>query len=263
MSDQPADAPALASPEPGESPRVEPKPPGAGWSQNKFVFFVAVALVLHVALIFMLGSKKQIVPRAVTNVPHLQIADNASELIALDDPTLFARPNVHDFVTAFWQRPPVVHQPLFNWTEAPRFLSPAPEKLGAVFRRFMQTNPPAERPLDFKPAPKASEPANFFAAALPPATTLQLAGDLARRRLLSQVELPSIQVNDVILPSKVQVLVDPAGNVASTVLLESSAVEAADQRALQLARNLRFAPAPRLMFGEIIFNWHTVPTNAP
>ena len=24
-----------------------------------------------------------------------------------------------------------------------------------------------------------------------------------------------------------------------------------------------FAPTPRLMFGEIIFTWHTVPTNAP
>jgi TonB family protein len=58
-------------------------------------------------------------------------------------------------------------------------------------------------------------------------------------------------------------LVDPAGNVVSAILLESSTFDAADQRALQLARNLRFAPAPRLMLGEIIFNWHTVPTNAP
>jgi outer membrane biosynthesis protein TonB len=69
----------------------------------------------------------------------------------------------------------------------------------------------------------------------------------------------------VIAPSKVQALVDTAGNV-SPVLLESSANAAADQIALQLARNLRFAPAPRLMFGEIIFTWHTVPvtaTNAP
>jgi hypothetical protein len=33
----------------------------------------------------------------------------------------------------------------------------------------------------------------------------------------------------------------------------------ADQLALQLARQLRFAPAPQLMFGRIIFNWHTVP----
>ena len=95
---------------------------------------------------------------------------------------------------------------------------------------------------------------------------MQISGELAQRPLLSQVELPSIPVNDVIPPSKVQALVDTAGNVASAVLLESSKLDTADQRALQIARNLRFAPAPRLMFGEITFTWHTVPvasTNAP
>ena len=67
----------------------------------------------------------------------------------------------------------------------------------------------------------------------------------------------------MIAPSKVQALVNTDGNVASAVLLESSSLADADQRALQLVRNLRFAPASRLMFGEIIFTWHTVPTNAP
>ena len=74
------------------------------------------------------------------------------------------------------------------------------------------------------------------------------------------------RVNDVIAPSKVQVLVDEAGNGASVVVLESSGLPEADQRALRLARNLRFAPAPALTFGEITFRWHTLPaasTNAP
>jgi hypothetical protein len=42
--------------------------------------------------------------------------------------------------------------------------------------------------------------------------------------------------------------------------------DAADQRALELAGTLRFAPSSRLTFGKLIFNWHTVPpaaTNAP
>jgi hypothetical protein len=50
------------------------------------------------------------------------------------------------------------------------------------------------------------------------------------------------------------------------VLLQSSEDAEADRLALDLARTLQFAPADRLMFGEIIFNWHTVPvaiTNAP
>jgi TonB family protein len=169
-------------------------------------------------------------------------------------------------VTVFWQRTPVVNQPSFHWTEAPHYLLPAPEKFGAAFREFMQTNRLPERPLNFKPAPQLSELVIAYQDLLPQKTTLQVSGDLAQRRRLNQIELPSISVNDVIAPSKVQALVDPAGNVASTVLLESSMSATADQRALQLARNLRFAPASRLMFGEIIFTWHTVPvasTNEP
>jgi TonB family protein len=57
----------------------------------------------------------------------------------------------------------------------------------------------------------------------------------------------------------VQVLVDAAGNVVSTVLLTPSGYDAADQRALELARALRFTPSSSLTFGRIIFNWHTVP----
>ena len=44
--------------------------------------------------------------------------------------------------------------------------------------------------------------------------------------------------------------------------LKSPADAGADQRALQLVRKLRFAPASQLMFGEVTFIWHTVPTNA-
>ncbi len=268
-----------------------PQEQGAGWTRNKLLFFIGFALAVHVALICIFETKQKIVPRAVTGVPHLQLADNANELIALGDPTLFARPNAHDFVTAFWQRPLTVRQPDFRRTEDPLYLPPAPKQFGAVFREFLQTNPPPARPLDFKPEPDLGEPVVAFDAAMPQTTTVQISGDLAQRRLLGQIEFttnngavaitgytpagrnsmipaatrgwPVIPVNDVIAPSTVQALVDTAGNVTSTVLLESSTLDAADQQALQLARHLRFAPAPRLMFGEIIFNWHTVPTNAP
>ena len=259
MSDRSADSPVLASPTQGEGWLAGPKPPGEGWTRNKFFFFIAFALVVHVALIIIFGTKKQIAPRAATNVPHLQLADSDNEIIALGDPTLFARPNARDFVTAFWQRAPVVNQPSFHWTEAPHYLLPAPGEFGAAFLAFMQTNRLPERLLNFKPAPRLSDMLIAYQDLLPQKTTLQISGDLAQRRRLNEIELPSISVNDVIAPSKVQALVDPAGNVASTVLLESSTSAKADQRALQLARDLRFAPAARLMFGEIIFTWHTVP----
>jgi len=254
MSDQPADSPALAPP-----PRSE------GWTRNKFIFLIALALGLHVALIFIFGTKKPIVPRAVGPVPHLRLADRADEFIALTDPTLFALPHANDFSAAVWLKTPAIPPTTNRWTEPPGEL-PAPEKLGAAFGEFMRTNRFAELPLDFKPEPKLSEATVPFETALPPATTLQIAGSLAQRRLLHQIELPSLPCNDVIAPSRVQALVDEAGNVVSVVLLPSDNslegaghYDVADQLALQLARQLRFAPAPQLMFGRIIFNWHTVP----
>jgi hypothetical protein len=282
MSNAPADSPAgpppsgdnwLAEPKrPGETwlaespPPAEdwlagPKPPSEGWTKKKFFLVLAFVLVLHVALIFLFGTKKQIVPRAVTNVPHLQLPDKPNELTALSDPTLFVRPNAHDLVTIFWRHIPAVTQPNFTWTEDPRYLPPAQEDFGIALRKYENKNDAAEFPLNFKPEPKSIAPPVAYFAPVPQVTTMQISGELAQRRLLNTIELPSPQYNDVIDRSKVQVLVDTAGNVFSPVLLESCGVGEIDQRALQLARYLRFAPAPQLTFGEITFTWHTVPTN--
>jgi TonB family protein len=99
-----------------------------------------------------------------------------------------------------------------------------------------------------------------------PNSTLQITGDLAQRRLLAEINLPSLPGNDVLRPGKVQALVDAAGSVISVALLESSGLELADSNALATARSARFAPASRLTVGQMIFNWRTVPppaTNAP
>lgn len=281
MSNPPADSPAvspngdgwLAEPrpssenwpagpgQPGEGWPAGPKPPTEGWTRRKFFLVLAFVLVLHIALIFLLSTKKQIVPRAVTDVPHLQLANKANEIIALGDPTLFARPNAHDLITAFCRHIPAVSQPDFTWTEPPRYLPPTPQDFGVALSEFVRNREAAKFPLNFKPAPKLVTPDVAYNAPVPQATTMQISGELAQRRLLNTIKLPSPPYNDVIDASKVQVLVDTAGNVASAVLLKTCGVDEIDQRALQLARNLRFAPAPRLMLGEITFTWHTVPAN--
>jgi len=270
--------------EPAASP---PPPPPAegwlaaprsaeGWSRNKFVFFIAIAFALHVALIFIFGTKKQIVPRAAAgaaaNVPHLRLVANTDPLIALGDPTLFARPSAHDLAAAFWRRPAIVPLPNFNWTEAPRYLA-APEDLGGALRQFLRANPPPVFSLNLKPAPKLIEPAGGIAEAMPQMTTMQVSGALARRKLLTPFEPPTLALNGVLAPSHAQVLVDAAGNVFSAVLLppdgamaDASRSDKADAAALTFVQSLRFAPAPQPTFGEITFRWHTVPvtsTNTP
>ena len=248
---------------------AEPKLPGEGWSRSRWIFLIAFVLAAHVAFIFIFGTKKQIVSRAVKNVPQLQLADDASELIALDDPTLFALPHANDFASAVWLRTPTNVPPDFRWTVPMNWLTLDAEKLGATFNQFMQTNQFAEFQPDFKPEPQLAEPVLPVESAPPQNSTLNIFGELKSRRLLNQVNVPSLPYNDVIAASRVQVLVDPAGNVFSTVLLpsensaeESGRYDVADQRALELARTARFAPAAQLTFGELIFSWHTVPAAA-
>ena len=221
----------------------------------------------------MFGARKQIVPRTVTNAPTLKLADGSNELLALNDPTLFALPHPEDFAGGMWSPAPVVEPPTFRWTESPRWLPLSADELVAVFNRFMQTNQFAGLALEFKPPPNSARRWCPWSRRSPKASTLRVEGDLARRRLLTPMNLPSWPYADVIAPSRVQVLVDDAGDVVSAVLLPSDNslevlghYDAADQRALELARAARFAPASHLTIGQLIFNWRTVPppaTNSP
>jgi TonB family protein len=250
--------------EPFLSGPVGPKVPAEGWSRQRWFFFIFLALAAHLAFLFLFGTKKQIRPRPVTNPFQLRLADSASELVALDDPTLFVLPHVNDFASAVWLKTPATALPDFRWPAPANWLPLAVGELGVPFQQFMQTNQFAAKPFkpDFTPEPLLTEPFSPLASLLPQRSTFQVGGELAHRRLLNQITVPSLAVNDVLLPSKVQVLVNTAGNVASVVVLESSGLNSADTTALALARKVRFAPAPQLAFGELIFNWHTVPVAA-
>ena len=270
-------APGLAGSETQPENRGEgwpgaPNPSGEDWSWRRWLALVTLVFAAQVALIFVLGEKQFPPARAVTKVPQFALADSSSELIALDDPTLFALPHVNDFASAVWRQMPVAPQPSFRWTEPPGELqSPAAENLCAVFARFMQTNAFTAPSLDFKPEPKLSEPVLSFQPVFADNSALHIEGELAQRKWLNPVSLPSWPYADVVAPSRVQVLVDAAGEVVSAVLLPpdnpGEVHDAdADQRALELARVARFAPASRLTSGQLIFDWHTVAppaTNSP
>ena len=238
-------------------------PSAAGWNWKKTFLVILFAFVAHLALVSLLGAKKNAVPRPVKNVPVFHLADNASEFVRLTDPTLFARSPAEDFSAAAGASQPVGEPPSFHWTETPPFLAPAVSTLGAAFNAFMQTNRFVTTVLNFKPPPLPGPLLTTSEPLLPQISTWQLGGEIAGRRLLNPLTAPTPMVNDVLEPSRVQLLVDTDGNIVSAVLLDASGDNNTDQTALTLARTLRFAPAARLMFGEIIFYWHTVPTNAP
>lgn len=229
------------------------------WPRRRWLTLIALVFAAHVGLIFLFGEKAEIVPRPVTNVPTLKLANDSDELLALNGPTLFALPNLKDFASYVWLKMPDVKQPSFRFTESPRWLPLSAENLGVTFSQFMQTNYFLGYQLNFKPPPELSEPVLPVESALSQNSTLQIGGELAQRKLLNEINPPSLPFNDVILPSKVQALVDTGGNVVSVVLLESSGLDTADQRALEIARAARFAPATSLTVGQMIFNWRTIP----
>jgi hypothetical protein len=257
---------------PEAPPRREPQGKGP-WTRGRWLTLIALVFAAHVALLFVFGGRKQIVPRAVTNVPTLKLADDSSEWIALNDPTLFALPHQKDFASAIGLQTAALKQPSFRWTEPPRWLSLSADELGMAFNQFMQTNRFASFELQLKPPLKLSAPLLPIKPMLAQNSTLRVEGELAQRQSPSPINLTNWPYANVIAPSKVQVLVDAAGNVVSTVLLPPDSgftaadqYEKADQRALDLARAVRFTPSSHLTVGRMIFNWHTVPminTNEP
>jgi TonB family protein len=246
MNEAPADS-ALAGPPPDES-----------WPRARWLKFIVVIFTAQVALLFILGENKPVVPRVVTSAPTVRFADGTGELLALNDPTLFVLPQQRDFAAAGCLKTPDIKPPPLRWTEPPRWLPLSADSLGAAFGEFMQNQFFPAQPLNFKPEPELTAPM-VAGPALAQNSTLRVAGELAQRQLPAPVNLPSWPHADVLAPCVVQALVDAAGNVVSTVILSPSGDDTADQRALDLARALRFAPAPRPTVGNIIFNWHTVP----
>ena len=249
----------------------EARPHGKGkWPLSRWLMLIVLVLAAHVVLIFAFGGRKPATPRAVTNVPALALANGSNEWLILNDPTLFALPSREGFAAA-WLEPPHVEFHRQEWTEPPRWLQLPGEELGAIFNQFMQTNPFATFQFELKPPPRLTVPLVPPEPGFAETSTLHIEGDLARRPLLTPMELPSWPYTDVIAPSNVQVLVNAAGEVVSAVLLPSDNPGEvhdadADQRALALARAARFAPAPGLTVGRLIFDWCTVApaaTNAP
>ena len=248
------------------SPDCAARPPekNAGW--QRLVCVAVFFFRAQLALVFFLGAKKQNVPRAVANIPHFSLAENPGELIALGDPALFALPHANDFSAKIWTRTPAVAPPDFRWQEPPRWLALNPKNLGAALNHYLQTNAAAETPLNFKPPPQPDVPEVAAETFFPENSALQLGGALAQRKLLSPIAPPTLAWNDVLAPSRVQLLVAADGRVVSAVPLESSSYADADLTALRLARTAQFAPADRLALGEMIFKWHTAPvasTNSP
>jgi len=238
-----------------------------------------LALAAHVGLILWLGERSPIVPRPPGHSTTLELTPpGAEDLLALTDPTLFALPHRESFSGPAWV---TIHarpaQP-FVWTEPPSWLSLAVAHLGPP--RHMT---PLEDLADFAPIQPPPQPALFLpieekSTAFPDHSTWWVTGELAGRRLLTPLELPPQHYSDVLTNSVVQVVVGPEGvPLFPPTLLSRSGKPEADAYALEKSGAARFEPlgsfdstttnlVAHLMWGQIVFAWHTLPlpaTNKP
>jgi hypothetical protein len=276
-----AEADGLTQAFEGPAPAASLDP--APWPRRRWGYTVVASFLAQAALLLYFGEKPhpRVRPAQFNTAISLTADPWSEEQLARDllwrDPTLLALPHPRGFSGEAWLHfTPIQHQPR-DWTEPPRWLALHTDGLGDTLSRFLVTNIPAPLRIADKPLPRLmrSDPL----VPNPPLlsrSTLRLEGDLARRTLRQQPELPSWPHYDVLANTVVELWVNAEGEPLVVTVRGESGLRAADEFASKLAAATRFQPVPRkkgsmpladtLTWGRLVFRWHTLPpltTNVP
>jgi hypothetical protein len=251
-------------------------PPRSG---RRWWGLVTLIFVVQLALIFWLGDTSRSSPGRTVPAFTFKLAGSASaELLALNDPTLFALPHRQGSVGPASSVTPRPDAHSFQWPEPTNSLRLAVDQLGTAFSHYIETNEFNSLQLPASVRPKLTLPSLPPPAVSAERSTLFLEGDLAPRRLIAPLPLRSWTNLDILANSVIRIAVDADGRPVAPTLLSRSGSSEADQYALEQARAARFEPlrrnpadtAPHLAadfrWGTMVFRWHTVPqppTKAP
>jgi len=244
--------------------------PGS-WRIGRWGALITLVFTVQLGLIYELGKPHPLPPPATDLPPSLSLfAPGTADVLALNDPTLFALPNRENFSGPAWlsiqePEPPVI-------TEAAPWLALAQDQLGAELQNYLATNRPTDAPLFEKSDFRFKQPPVPNIQPLTTTSTLRLTGELARRRLLKPPSLPSWPSADVLTNTVVEVLVTADGKPLPPVLyVPASGSAEADRYAMREVRGARFEPLlvtnpadplAGLMRGQFVFEWQTVPLTA-
>lgn len=243
--------------------------PAPSWSTSRWLITIVVVVGFQFALVLTL-TRRAPLPAAVQQRIQVSLPRHVSaELQALTDPTLFALGGAHGFSRA-WMDVPTLTRLKPKWEPPPDWQELDARGLGDEFQAFARAQVEDIKRLNVRPTPQTGHQDTIATVSpLRAGSSLSVDETLRTRTLLNPPTLPSWPADDLLQPSKVRIVVDDRGQVISAVLLRPlSGSPAADQAALQLARQLHFRPLPasaasqRLDFGELTFNWHTTPKPA-
>lgn len=248
--------------------------PSRGVKRLKLWIAIGAVFVTQVAVVFLLGDPP-VKPAQAPAGPVIHMAGPGSrELLALQDPTLFVLPHRDNFSGDAWLKMRAREFSPTNWTEPGRPLELSSQELGAAFVAFMQTN----RPARFQPRVDSGlDNGDVTAPPMPPISRpsrLRVEGDLAHLRLLTPLHLPPQTNSDLLTNTVIQLVVDAQGNPFSAVVAAKCGNDNADNEALtNFAKVVRFAPPEaaalgavpqdKMISGKLVFEWQTIPSNAP
>lgn len=253
------------------------------WPKRQWWGVVTLVFIGQLMIIFWLGDREPIHPRVAVPGPKLHLIEGqSSELLALTDPTLFALPHPQGFSGLAWLRSPEPDFRPFAWSEPAHWLQLPASLFGAALGSFTVSNSPNPLLALTQPEAELRVPQLQRVQDFPQNSTLRLTGDLAKRRLLSRIELPSWQWSVILTNTEIQMAIDAAGKPEFvTMLYPGSGYADADSNAYWQATRARFAPLNsrelevtdpisqlkrgEVSWGEMIFEWHTEPlpsTNA-
>ena len=251
--------------------------PGAWPLRRRWTWF-GVVFAAQLGFIFWLSDRQPIQSRPAAPAPTLRILGNKTmPWLELANPALFALPNTRGFSGMTWRMRSRPAAPLTDWTEPPRWLE-LPLDFQEAIEREAQTERLEPLSIPVRPMPWLALPERPPAGPARQRSTLRIDGAIAGRALLVPLQLESQTHPDLLTNSVVQVLLNADGLPVSTLLLASSGSPAADQRALNLARQARFesvdvegpdratSSVQGLAWGRMIFEWKTelMPaTNSP
>ena len=248
-------------------------PTGSTPSAGRFHWgwWVAVVFALQGGGLWWLSRQSTAPARPENSTPMLLVSTNSSELLealALEDPTAFARPNPKGFSGPSLRPGMMSHQP-HRWQPSEIEIPYPTNLLTGPIDAILKTNLGDSANAFVKPMPETMV-LNVPPLERPTASRLEVAGDLAGRKLLAAPKLQTWDHTTLLRPTRVQVMVNLAGRVFSVVRLGASGHAPADAMALALARrtiqfskttNAPAAPLDASSFttGDLIFHWHTNP----
>jgi len=244
-------------------------------SRRHWWLFSILILAGQIAFIFWLSEDRTPGVRRSSPAPLLHLVQSpASELFALNDPTLFALPHAQGFSGRAWLSSPRVPARSFEWAAELEWLPLPVSHLGQGLAKFVQANSRESISTVAVPQPQLIEPEPSSDVRFAQRSSVRIEGPLRQRKLLARLE-PSSWPNpngDLLTNTAVELLVGEDGRPFSCKRLPpgSGSLEA-DQEALALARSARFESflssgpgrtiisTSNLMTGRLVFTWHTLP----